>query len=545
MIKDLKANLKPILKLTLIMSFPLLVIALVGFFLIPETNLYFRELGALFLHTAIFVGIMLFFNTFKLRKVFLLIFQFLLSFLVAFKLFFYYTFEAKPSASGVFVIFETNAAEASEFFSSYFDFTIGAIISVSFLVFFILILQLVFKQKQFQFLRFKNISLIFKVVTILLIVASAYFLRRSFRDQSLFIISHSIQEYNIAKNYYKEHLAKQENQSIKINSKNEKPQVGIVIIGESTSRWHMQLYNYNRETNPILSKMKDELFIFNDVIAPEVMTIKSLEKSLTLSDHNNPKAENNFSIVQLANAAGFETFWISNQQPVGFTESTPTIIATAAKHKQFLATDSYFYSIYDEALIPEIRNAIKTESKRKLIFVHLIGTHRLYPKRYTKEFDYFEGVNERTKYKTAYSKAKVNEYDNAVRYNDFVVSEIIKLTKAENENSFVVYFSDHGDDVFDTQDFVGHHGHKGSKPMFDVPFLAWFSDDYLNNNKRIDTLNNYENRKYNAEDFIYSFSDIINLDFEGFDATRSIFSSSFKERKRLIKERLDYDTWEE
>ena len=114
---------------------------------------------------------------------------------------------------------------------------------------------------------------------------------------------------------------------------------------------------------------------------------------------------------------------------------------------------------------------------------------------------------------------------------------------AHEAYSFVVYFSDHGDDVFDTQDFVGHYRQKGSKPMFDIPFLAWFSEDYLTNNKRIDTLTNYTNRKYNTENFIYSFSDLINTKFEGFDDTKSLFSPNFKANKRIIKDSLDYDYW--
>ncbi|AUC81684.1 sulfatase-like hydrolase/transferase [Lacinutrix sp. Bg11-31] len=526
------------------MSFPLLVLMLLGFFIITHAKQFFRELGAIFLLTTIFVGIILLFNSTKFKKVLLLLFQFLLAFLVAFKLFFYYTFGVKPTASAIFVIFETNANEASEFFSSYFNFSIFPILILSFSVFVFLVIGLFYKSKVFQFLYLKKLPILFKSAIILLIISCGFLLKRSFNEQSVLLtLSHSIQEYNKAKNYYKEHLAKPESESIKIISKNEKPQIGIVVIGESTSRWHMQLYNYNRETNPLLSKMKDELYVFDDVIAPNVMTIKSLEKALTLSDYNNPKIENNFSVVQLANAAGFETFWISNQQPVGFTESTPTIIATAAKHKRFLATDSYYYSIHDGSLVPEIKKALNTKSNRKLIFVHLIGTHRLYSKRYPNEFNYFEGVNERTKYKTEYSKTKVNEYDNAIRYNDFVVSEIINLVKEAHKNSFVVYFSDHGDDVFDTQDFVGHYGTKMSKPMLDIPFFSWFSKDYLLANKKIDSLNNYSNRKYNTEDFIYSFSDIIDVEFEGFDASKSIFNSNFKEKQRLLRGGLDYDIW--
>jgi len=545
-INDIKANLKSLIRLTLIMSYPFFVIAFLGQFLIKEKDLYYRELGAVFFITAIFIGIIILFKSLKLKKFFLLFFQFLLSFFISFKLFFYYNFNTKPSASAIFIIFETNATEAKEFFISYFDFTIIAIILLSFFAFIFLIIKLLIDSSFFSFLGLEKVSLFFKVSILILVLFCGFLLNRSFSEQSIILIlSHSISEYNIAKDYYKSNLAKPENESIILKTNNKTPKVGIVIIGESTSRWHMQLYNYNRETNPILSGMRDELYVFNDVISPAVMTIRSLGKALTLSNINEPKIKNNFSVVQLANAAGYETFWISNQQPVGFTESTPTIIATAAKHKQYLASNSYYYSIYDETLIPEIEKALNTTSEQKLIFVHLIGTHRIYKKRYPEEFSYFQGVNERTKIKTEYSKSKVNEYDNAVKYNDFVVSEIINLVKEKEKNSFVVYFSDHGEEVFDTQDFVGHHTQKGSKAMYDIPFISWFSKEYLEANQRIDTLKNYKNRKYNTEDFIYSFSDLINVEFEGYDATRSIFNPKFIERPRWIRDTLNYDTWKQ
>ena len=81
--------------------------------------------------------------------------------------------------------------------------------------------------------------------------------------------------------------------------------------------------------------------------------------------------------------------------------------------------------------------------------------------------------------------------------------------------------------------------------MYDIPFISWFSKEYLETNQRIDTLKNYKNRKYNTEDFIYSFSDVINVEFEGYDATRSIFNPKFIERPRWIRDTLNYDTWKQ
>ena len=46
----------------------------------------------------------------------------------------------------------------------------------------------------------------------------------------------------------------------------------------------MQLYGYQRETNPKLSRIKDELVIFDNVLSPHCYTTGSLLKSLTLRD---------------------------------------------------------------------------------------------------------------------------------------------------------------------------------------------------------------------------------------------------------------------
>src|SRR5690606_14130732 len=101
---------------------------------------------------------------------------------------------------------------------------------------------------------------------------------------------------------------------------NDAPQTYVVIIGESTSARNMGLYGYYRNTNPLLTEIKDELLIFNDVISPHTHTIPSLNKMLSLSNFENPDVIHCGSIVQLANAAGFSTYWISNQQPIGIHE---------------------------------------------------------------------------------------------------------------------------------------------------------------------------------------------------------------------------------
>ncbi len=544
MIKNIKLNIKALTSLILIMSYPFIIVVAIGWFLIPYLIDYLREVVAFVLFTSIFIGLVLAVKSIVLKKWVVILSLWMLSMFAFVKLSFYYLFGAKLSSSSVFVFFETNYNEASEFISSYFNAQMIMLAFFCFIypIFYSFIIGCNLKKKYLSSFHLHANEI--RLLSVLLILLSSIVLQRRFKAESIvFTLSKSIEEYKETKANIRKDLAQETNPNLSVVASTSNSQVGVVIIGEATSRWHMQLYGYNRETNPLLTEIKSELLIFNDVIAPNVMTIRSLEKALTLKCYEDFNVENNFSVVQLANQADFETFWISNQEPVGYTESIPTIIGSAAKVKEFIATDDYNYTIYDENLLPHISSALKSKGERKIIFVHLIGTHRVYNRRYPVEYEYFTGVNEKTKYKTEYSKSKVNEYDNAIRYNDYVVREIIEQVKSINENSFVVYFSDHGDDVFDTQDFVGHHSSKASKPMYDIPFLAWFSEKYKLENPRLDSVANNLDKSYALEDFIYGFSDLIDVDFKANDSSRSIFNKDYEIKKRWIRNEIDYDKW--
>jgi heptose-I-phosphate ethanolaminephosphotransferase len=89
-------------------------------------------------------------------------------------------------------------------------------------------------------------------------------------------------------------------------------------------------------------------------------------------------------------------------------------------------------------------------------------------------------------------------------------------------------------------DFLGHNEYHATRPMYEVPFIVWFSDAYKNK------IRNYKDdlivhRPYSLEDFIYTFSEISQIQFKGFDEKRSIFNPKFIKKTRWIKENIDYD----
>ncbi|OIQ22343.1 sulfatase-like hydrolase/transferase [Lacinutrix sp. MedPE-SW] len=537
LIKHLFKQIQSILSLVCLLSLPLLVIIVLGWFVMPFTYVYLKEVIAFGFLTAIFSSIFLFFKSEKLRKWYLLFSVILLSVLAVIKLSFYINYGVKISSSILFVIFETNRSEASDFLSNYFNVKI-----IGLILFFIALVgfSVVFlKQKKLKNLQF---SFPIKALGLVSILIALFFIFTRFNNENLLYTTiTSYEDYTIAKANLKAALAKENTKTITVTNTLNIPQTYVVVIGESTSSWHMQLYGYDRETNPKLKAIEKELVVFDSVITPNVHTIVALEKILTLADYNAPKLKDNASIVQLANNAGFETFWISNQKPVGLHESIPTLIGNAAKNKNFVTTEHSAYNIYDEALLPYLKKALDDKAKKKMIFLHLIGNHSAYKRRYPEQFNKFKNNKKNTKANNIDALESINFYDNATLYNDYIIREVIEAVRAKNTNSFVLYLSDHGDEVFDTISLVGHNEFHATRPMYEVPFIVWFSKAYKSSNKDLFTIKGLKNRPYMLDDFFHSFSDLSRINFEGFNPEKSIFNKRFKKKERLIKKGINYD----
>tara|TARA_R110002072_G_scaffold16233_1_gene63743 strand:+ start:47124 stop:48737 length:1614 start_codon:yes stop_codon:yes gene_type:complete len=519
--------------------FPLCVVMIAGYFSIQPLAYYGKEVIGFTLMTLAATSITSLFYRTALAKGIAIASYILLAFFAFVKLSFYLQYGVGISASALFVIFETNAGEASDYLSNYFNTTT---IFLAILLLAPLFWLLNAKRKRKIERTPNKIQTIFRAALLIGIAfISVFLIRKYFRTQNIpYATISTFKEYKIAKQQLKDKLAQPTSPAFTEVTSQADPQTYVVVIGESTSSWHLQLYGYGRETNPNLTTIKNDLLVMDNVISPHVHTITAVEKILTLADSENSKPSVNGSIIQLANQAGFTTYWISNQKPVGLYESIPTILGSAAKHTRFLATDDYNYQIYDEAVLPVLDELLQEETHvKKIIFIHLIGTHLRYEKRYPETFNVFKDNPPHLKFQHQKAIEQTNLYDNAVRYNDSIMYEIIQRLDQQTERSYMAYFADHGDEVYDTMDFLGHNEYHGTAPMFEVPMIFWFSEAYK---KPSDSLwATYNKRKYSLEHFPHTFAQLSGIGFKGFDASKSILDSSFVDRPRIVKDTVDYD----
>ena len=77
--------------------------------------------------------------------------------------------------------------------------------------------------------------------------------------------------------------------------------------------------------------------------------------------------------------------------------------------------------------------------------------------------------------------------------------------------------------------------------MFEVPYITWVSPQFENRLKLNLDILKIENRKYLLDDFIHTFADLSQLHFKGLNKTKSIYDTTFIEKPRVIKGKINYD----
>jgi len=461
---------------------------------------------------------------------------------------YFLVYQQELSQSLIFIIFESNKAESTEYLKNYFSFSIFLK-----LIIFSLIPFLIWKKIP-SFLEI-NRKLSFVSVLVVFAVILFYPIKKSIIRNDINTFYKSLSKHLVAAppwqiligyHDYQRELKEVEsflsafNKSKPLENLTETvkplPTTTVIIIGESSTRLHFGLYGYFRDTNPKLSSIKNELTVFNRVYASRPNTIESLEQVLSFADQTHPDLyKTQPTLMAMMKQAGYKTIWISNQQTL---TARNTILTTFARQtdKQVWLNNTRTQNSYsfDEKVLEPFEEALSDDASKKLIIVHLIGTHMSYKYRYPESYNYFRDSNGLSDKLSDEKIQKINEYDNAIRYNDMIVYELIKKLKAKNQHSVVAYFSDHGDDVYDSgnRDFQGRNEAAPTLPMYAIPFIIWTSENWFN--KTILEDPKILSRQYDNADFIHTWSQLLGIKYQGYDETESILSKSFSPDTILV-----------
>lgn len=458
------------------------------------------------------------------------------------------------SQSVMFVMFETNTNEAGEFLKQYFSFKVLGVI----LAYTVVAIFLWTRLKPVTLPKSGRIGISLLILVILFGIP--YYNKGIKQDRPMANVASYLNSklayaapWQFVSGYflYKNQLANME-ELIRDNSKipplenfvdanGDTPRTFVLVIGESTSRDRMSLYGYSRPTTPELEELArdypNNLSVFNHVVTSRPYTIEALQQILTFATQTEPELFNSRpSIMNMMKQAGFKTFWITNQQTMTERNTLLTAFSRQTDKQYYLNNDMAQSSrIYDDVVFSPFKEALADPAEKKFIVVHLLGTHMRYEFRYPEDKAIFKDKDSVVPANLNEDEVKdYNAYDNAQHYNDYVVSTLIKDFDSSKENGFLVFFSDHGEDVYDTppHEMLGRSEGKPSKVIYNVPFLVWQSPEWLSTHQF--DLNDKTTRPFSNMDFIYAWSDLAGLNYTGFEPEKSLFNESFKPQPRYI-----------
>ena len=316
----------------------------------------------------------------------------------------------------------------------------------------------------------------------------------------------------------------------------------VVIIGESCNRNHMSLYGYHRETSPCLSDRND-IKIFDNVISHNSSTLQSIMNILTENNSERVRpVDSCIHVFDVFHSTSYKTYWISNQSPVGLWDNGVTSLAQNADSKIFVnlmassSMENTQMASYDENLIQPLENSLKDDAKNKLVFIHMMGSHTQYNKRYPSNFNKFNSASD--------SKANIiDSYDNSILYNDYIIDSIFGGLKEYGMNHpdvriSALYFSDHGENVYDEGNYSGHD-YSGDIPHsnVEIPFIFWFSQSQINYLKKSGNfLERDLHTPYMIDDLFHTIIDLADVRTGCFEPERSFVNSKYNSNRRRILE---------
>ena len=251
---------------------------------------------------------------------------------------------------------------------------------------------------------------------------------------------------------------------------NEKAVV-VLVIGESARKANFQLYGYERNTNPLLSR-QEGLKVYE---ATSCATYTTAGTKAILEPKN---SDDLYELLpNYAFRTGVDVSWRTSnwgEPPIHIDE----YLTNEELGEKYPSENIY----HDRILLKGLRERIESSKKNKVLMVlHTSTSHGpKYADKYPKEFEMYKPVAENVEEGQKNVGMLVNAYDNTILYTDFLLDSLINTLRAMEEwNSAMIFISDHGESLGENKMFM--HGlpmKLAPKVQYEIPFLVWTSEDF-------------------------------------------------------------------
>ncbi|MBL4631665.1 MAG: phosphoethanolamine--lipid A transferase [Paraglaciecola sp.] len=260
-----------------------------------------------------------------------------------------------------------------------------------------------------------------------------------------------------------------------------KPKLMIMVVGEAVRADHIALNGYPRDTTPNMSRQAG-LVNFGNVSACGTSTAVSVPCMFSFSgrdDFDLSQAKNTQNVLDVLAHSGVKVSWRDNN-------SSSKGVANRLPYQSYRSSQSNTIcdvECRDLGMLVNLQDYIDQHTQDTLIVLHQMGNHGpAYFKRYPKSFEFFTPSCQSAELSQCSQSEIINSYDNAIRYTDHFLAEIIELlqTNSAQYNTGMLYVSDHGESLGENGIYL--HGLPyafAPDSQIHVPIMSWFSAPYL------------------------------------------------------------------
>lgn len=250
----------------------------------------------------------------------------------------------------------------------------------------------------------------------------------------------------------------------------------IIVLGESSVSDNYSLYDYPFKTTPRLDQLyQDKQIIkYDSVITGIPNTKESIRLAFSYATATNPEPFfNNKNIVEMANAAGFQTVWLASVPEKGMYATYSGMVASSSNiffdplsHKDLRSQE--------DLDLPALLKSYYQPGNKQFIVLHLQGSHIPYNYHYDKQDKALITTPENT------------NYDRTIHHTDRLLAEVIAIIKQQDEDSILLYFADHGEIIN-----KGHGFANAPLSQYKIPLISYQHNNTYDIEKLV---NRYRNK---------------------------------------------------
>ena len=266
-----------------------------------------------------------------------------------------------------------------------------------------------------------------------------------------------------------------------------KPQLVIMVLGETVRADHLGLNGYHRNTTPRLAKRN--LLNIGAIDACGTATAISVPCMFSYLEHDNYDeitAKHSDNLLDVLQRAGVKVLWRDNN-------SGCKDMCNRVEQDQSFALDCVAGECQDSALLNGLRQKILASAQSAspmLVVLHQQGNHGPeYYKRSLKQQKQFLPECENNLLVQCQTEQIINAYDNALLATDELLDNTIALLQSLSDtyDTSMLYVSDHGESLGENGVYL--HGlpyWMAPEAQTKVPMLMWLSAQTVRRNM-IDT----------------------------------------------------------